>query len=81
MLHATCVAAPQQRSSNATVSATATQTKKAQVIAMLQSNTGTTVLQIAAQLNISKVAARSLIGDVRAAKLRVICVNNVYKLA
>ena len=54
-------------------------TKKQAVIAMLQN--GTTVAQIAQTLNISKVAARSLIGDVRHAKIAVVYNNNVYTLA
>ena len=54
-------------------------TKKQHVIDML--STGTTVAAIAQSLQISKVAARSLIGDVRHAKIAVKCVNGVYTLA
>lgn len=62
----------------ATVQAVRAITKKQQVINMCSAASGTTVAAIAAQLLISKVAARSLIGDVRHAKIAVTCTNNVY---
>ncbi len=56
-------------------------TKKQRVIDMLRSENGATVAQIATELQIGKVAARSLIGDVRHAKIAVAQANGVYKLA
>jgi len=56
-------------------------TKKQQVIDMLSAPEGTTVARISETLLISKVAARSLIGDVRHAKVRVTQSGGVYKLA
>lgn len=53
-------------------------TKKQQVINMLA--TGTTIACIAQTLAISKVAARSLIGDVRHAKIAVVFNNGTYTL-
>jgi predicted ArsR family transcriptional regulator len=61
-------------------SSTTTITKKQQVINMCRAEGGTTVAAIAAKLVISKTAARSLIGDIRHAKLVVTCVNNVYTM-
>lgn len=55
-------------------------TKKQQVINMCSEANGTTVHAIANALSISKVAARSLIGDVRRSKIIVRCINNVYKI-
>lgn len=66
----------EQHANVATAKAT---TKKQRVIDMLQ--TGTTVAEIAQALQISKVAARSLIGDVRHAKVRVTYDGTQYKLA
>lgn len=56
-------------------------TKKQRTIDMLGRPQGATVLQIAEALGISKIAARSLIGDVRNAKIRVTQDAGVYKLA
>jgi hypothetical protein len=54
---------------------TAKVTKKQRTIDALQN--GTTLAALAAQLEISLVAARSLIGDVRAAKIAVCSVRDV----
>lgn len=56
-------------------------TKKQTVIDMCSRDCGTTVAEIASTLLISKVAARSLIGDVRHGKIKVACVNGVYRIA
>ncbi len=55
-------------------------TKKQTVIDMCKRDCGTTVADIAQTLLIGKVAARSLIGDVRHAKITVECINGVYRI-
>lgn len=69
----------QATQSNATATRSSV-TKKQQVINMCSAANGTTVAAIASNLQISKVAARSLIGDVRRSKIIVRCINNVYKI-
>jgi hypothetical protein len=57
-----------------------TTTKKQHVYNMLSQPGGATVAAIAQSLQIGKVAARSLIGDLRAQKVAIACVNSVYTL-
>ncbi len=75
---ATAVAAQATAATVTASVATKPLSKKQRVINMLIS--GTTIAAIASELNISATAARSLIGDVRAAKHTVAYANNTYKL-